>query len=100
MSAHARRWGIPIERQTKGTPIAERTAAAIWSALDEIEENIFLWNVFPLHPHDILTNPSQIAHTMQLREMRVKQCLVSLIDLLRPRRLVAVGNKAGKSTIE
>src|SRR6266550_2331170 len=51
IAPHAFRWGINVDRPTKGIPVAERTAAVIWSILEEITVPIFLWNVFPLHPH-------------------------------------------------
>src|SRR5690348_15042459 len=49
---HAKRWGLTAERPTTGTAVTERTAAVIWSMLEDIDARIFLWNVFPLHPHD------------------------------------------------
>src|SRR3954471_5719702 len=35
MARHAFRWGIDLDRPTKGLPVAERTAAVIWSVLEE-----------------------------------------------------------------
>jgi hypothetical protein len=55
---------------------------------------IFLWNVFPLHPHDPddpFTNRSHKPHERRAGE----ELLSELICLLRPRRLVAIGNDAG-----
>lgn len=48
---HARRWGFSAERPTIGAAVAERTAAVVWRMLDQVDARIFLWNVFPLHPH-------------------------------------------------
>ena len=49
---HAERWEMSIERSTRGELVVERTASVIWRVLSEIENSIFLWNVFPLHPHE------------------------------------------------
>ena len=48
---HVKRWGFTAEQPTIGAAVAERTAAVIWRMLDQINAKIFLWNVFPLHPH-------------------------------------------------
>src|SRR5712675_1476075 len=51
LTAHATRWNISIQRATAGSVVAERTAAVIWSMLGSVTASVFLWNVFPLHPH-------------------------------------------------
>lgn len=96
MTAHAERWGVLIERPTKGAPVAERTAAVIWAVLDEIDEHVFLWNVFPLHPHEPNAPFTNRAHNAMERDAG-EQILSELIKLLMPRRVVAVGNDASKS---
>lgn len=94
--AHATRWNLRIERATTGSVVAEQTATVVWKMLSQVPAPIFLWNVFPFHPHkagDPLTNR---AHTV--RERRVgEEFLAELIVMLRPRRLVAVGNDAVRS---
>jgi uracil-DNA glycosylase len=90
---HAQRWNVRVERQTVGEAVAERTASVIWGMLDKIEVPVFLWNVFPLHPHEAgspFTNRQHNARERQAGE----EILSMLIALLRPRRLVAVGNDA------
>ena len=67
MGQHARRWNLDLvaERPTIGSAVAERTAAVIWGMLEHIDARIFLWNVFPLHPHesgDPFTNRQHNAH--------------------------------------
>jgi hypothetical protein len=96
MAPHARRWGIAMHRPTKGQAVAERTAAVIWSVLDRIEEPVFLWNVFPLHPHDAGKPFSNRAHNAQERAAG-EDVLAELIALIAPRRIVAIGNDAAKS---
>lgn len=97
IQAHAARWGIPAKRPTKGEVVAERTAAIIWDVLSQIDAHIFLWNVFPLHPHaphDPFTNR---AHN-SLERRAGEEVLRQLIRLLKPRRLIAIGNDAAYAT--
>lgn len=98
LQRHAQRWSIPIERPTKGSVVAERTAAVIWDVLSQIEDRIFLWNVFPLHPHEINDPFSNRMHNSREREAGL-QLLKLLIDLLQPHRLVAIGNDAALAAV-
>ena len=93
IARHAERWGLVAERPTIGAAIAERTAAVIWSMLDQIDARIFLWNVFPLHPHesdDPFTNRQHNARERSAGE----ELLQALVELLRPARIIAIGNDA------
>ena len=93
---HAERWELSLDRPTKGEVVAERTAAVIWRVLSQIEVSVFLWNVFPLHPHEPDNPFSNRSHNS--RERRVGEIFLSqLILLLKPRRLVAIGNDAARS---
>ncbi len=98
LSVHATRWNVSVERATTGSMVAERTAAVIWSLLALISVPVFLWNVFPLHPHepgDPFTNRSHKPHERAAGE----ELLAELIIMLRPRRLVAIGNDAAKTAL-
>ncbi|MBL4820946.1 MAG: uracil-DNA glycosylase [Gammaproteobacteria bacterium] len=95
---HTKRWGIDIRRATKGDAVSERTATVIWSILAQIEEPIFLWNVFPFHPHEKNNPFSNRAHTSSERKTG-EEILTMLVDLLSPRRIVAVGNDAYNSAL-
>jgi hypothetical protein len=93
ISTHGARWGVRARRATKGQAVAERTAAVIWGVLSSIESHVFLWNVFPLHPHDFgepFTNRSHNSRERQVGE----ELLTELIRMLKPRRLVCIGNDA------
>lgn len=92
---HAKRWNIQIapERPTTGEVFAERTAAVIWGMLKQIDSRIFLWNVFPLHPHDIGQPFSNRQHNAQERQAG-EHILKELIKLLQPNRIIAIGNDA------
>jgi hypothetical protein len=93
VAAHAARWGIEALRCTIGLPVKERTAALAWSVLDEIELPVFLWNVFPFHPHEPglpFTNRSHRASERAVGE----EMLSELLQLLRPELVVALGGDA------
>lgn len=95
LTIHATRWNMSIERATTGTMLAERTAAVIWSMLALVSAPVFLWNVFPLHPHepdDPFSNRTHRTHERAVGEA----LLAELVGMLRPRRLVAIGNDAAK----
>lgn len=93
IQSHVARWGVSLDRPTKGGAVAERTAAVIWNVLDQIDDRIFLWNVFPLHPHEADDPFSNRTHNAREREAG-RELLKLLVELLRPRRLVAIGNDA------
>ncbi len=93
LERHGARWGIRIINPVKGARITERTAAVVWKALSGIDSNVFLWNVFPFHPHlpgKPFTNRAHRAHERRVGE----QMLSELVRLLKPRHLVSLGNDA------
>jgi hypothetical protein len=96
MAVHAQRWGVATYRPTKGQAMAERTAAVIWSVLNRIEVPVFLWNVFPLHPHEAGEPFSNRAHNAEERAVG-EDVLAELISLIAPKRIIAIGNDAAKS---
>jgi hypothetical protein len=93
IARHAKRWGLVAERPTIGAAIAERTAAVIWSMLDQIDARIFLWNVFPLHPHESDEPFTNRQHNARERSAG-EELLQALVELLRPARIIAIGNDA------
>ncbi len=98
LSAHAQRWDVKAERPTIGEAVAERTASVVWNLLARIDAPIFLWNVFPFHPHFALKPFSNRSHNAKERRVG-EEILDELIRFLRPRRLVAIGNDAMNSVI-
>jgi hypothetical protein len=96
LAVHATRWNVSVERATTGSMVAERTAAIIWSMLALVSAPVFLWNVFPLHPHEIGEPFSNRSHTPRERAVG-EELLAELVVMLRPRRLVAIGNDAAKT---
>lgn len=99
LSVHATRWNVSVERATAGSVVAERTAAVIWSMLASVTARIFLWNVFPLHPHEPDHPFTNRAHR-PVERAAGEAVLAELITMLRPRRLVAIGNDAMKSAMK
>lgn len=64
--------------------------------LGQIDAPIFLWNVFPLHPHEPeqpFTNRNHNAKERRAGE----EILTLLIELLRPQRIVGIGNDASEA---
>ena len=98
IDAHTERWGLSMNRPTKGEVVAERTAAVIWQALAQIETPVFLWNVFPLHPHEP-DNPFSNRSHNSLERREGEGILSQLVLLLKPNRLIAIGNDATRTTL-
>ena len=100
LSAMSRLFGnIPLERPTCGEVVAERTAAVIWRVLAKIDQPVFLWNVFPFHPHEPGNAFSNRSHTRAERDSSLPY-LFSLIDMLRPKRLIAIGRDAQEAVAD
>lgn len=93
-SASAMMGGIDLERATCGPVVAERTAAVVWKVLSRVQQPAFLWNVFPLHPHDAQDPMSNRCHTRSERDA-TWPLFLALIDMIRPKRVLAIGRDAG-----
>ena len=93
---HAKRWGVEIDRPTKGQVVSERTAAVIWSILSQIKSTVFLWNVFPLHPYGEGDPFSNRTHNA-VEKAAGEELLSFLVQILNPGKVVAIGNDAGDS---
>lgn len=92
-------WNVKLQKATKGQAVAERTAANIWSYLNQIDGRIFMWNVFPFHPYEQGNQLTNRSHTAKERDFGM-QILESLIDILKPNRIVAIGNDAYNCSIK
>jgi hypothetical protein len=94
LTAHSDLFGIlPLTRATKGPVMAERTARVIWQALRDLQRPIFLWNVFPLHPHNRNDPLSNRCHTREERQA-CQPLLVWLLNTLKPKTVIAIGRDA------
>ena len=97
LSAHAAIFGCTsLSRATKGPMVAERTATIIWHMLENIGRPVFLWNVFPLHPHEQGDPLSNRCHT-RVERQACKSLLARLLRTLEPQRVVAIGKDAQKA---
>ncbi|TXG82473.1 MAG: uracil-DNA glycosylase [Sphingomonadales bacterium] len=85
--------GIALERATDGPAVAERTAAIVWQVLNRIGKPVMLWNVFPFHPHECGDPMSNRCHTRAEREA-TWPLLQSLMSMIQPKRIVAIGRDA------
>ena len=85
--------GAAPRKATHGPAIAERTAAVVWRMLDRIGEPVFLWNVFPLHPHEPGHPMSNRPHTRGERRA-CERFMHWVLDLVRPELAIAIGGDA------
>nr|WP_255704454.1 uracil-DNA glycosylase [Erythrobacter sp. SN021] len=88
--------GIELARATEGPIVAERTAAIIWRVLGRVRQPVMLWNVFPFHPHEAGSQLSNRCHTRAER-LATWPLLQALVEMLRPRQIVAIGRDAQKA---
>jgi hypothetical protein len=98
LSTHASRWNVSIERATAGPIVAERTAAVVWNMLATVTAHVFLWNVFPFHPHEPNDPFTNRLHSSRER-IAGEAILAELILILRPQRLVCIGSDAAKTAL-
>ena len=96
VSTHAARWGVQSDRCTNGQPVKERTAVLAWDVLGRIDLPVFLWNVFPLHPHERERPFTNRPHRPRERAAG-EDILSELLLLLRPQLVVALGDDAARS---
>jgi hypothetical protein len=96
---HLARWKVTAQRPTRGIAMPERTADNIWDVLENIDEHVFLWNVFPLHPYSPNNPFSNRQHNTMERRAGIL-LLKKLLLILRPRRIVTIGNDAAKVVSE
>lgn len=93
------KWDVVLNQATKGSLLSERTASNIWSFINSIEQNIFMWNVFPFHPHEKGKPFTNRSHTAKERDEGIA-ILKSLVLLLKPEKIVAIGNDAYNASIK
>ena len=89
----AQAWNVQLKKATKGAVSREKTATCIWSKLNQIDEHIFTWNVFPYHPYEKGKQLSNRCHTFEERKFGVN-VMHSIVSMLEPKRMVAIGNDA------
>ncbi len=96
LDEHALRWGMTLRRPTRGAVVRERSARVVWDVLSRIGATVFLWNVFPFHPHQPDNPFSNRSHTAV--ERRSGQYLLEqLVCFLNPSAIIAIGNDGEKA---
>jgi hypothetical protein len=96
LEAQARMWKIgPLSRATHGPAVSEGTAKEVWIWLEACKRRVFLWNVFPWHPHEPGVSSSNRLHSRRERDSGV-EFLHWLCKELSPKRVVAIGRDAAK----
>lgn len=86
-------WNVKLDKATIGDIFKERTATNIWELVNKIDEKIFMWNIFPFHPYENENHYSNRSHNSKERNIGIK-ILDLLIELLMPKKIVAIGNDA------
>lgn len=82
-----------ILKATASPMVIERTASVVWGMIDEIGHVPFMWNAFPFHPHqtdDVFSNRNHTRGELSA----IWELNLELIDILKPRHFVAIGNDA------
>jgi len=83
----------PLHQATRGPAVGERTALIVWRMLHLINAPVFLWNVFPLHPHDPNEPLSNRTHNRAERTAS-EPLLLWVLQHLNPKKVVAIGRDA------
>lgn len=91
--------GLRVAKATNGPAVGERTATVIWKMLQRLAEPVFLWNVFPLHPHEPDEPMSNRCHTRRERQVCAR-FLHEIMALLQPETVIAIGGDAHRAVDE
>lgn len=87
--------GVKLHRTTRGPLVKERTSTVIWRMLMQINQPVFLWNAFPLHPHETDNPMTNRCHTSAERNV-MSWALHDLIEILKPDQVFTIGGDARK----
>ena len=94
---HLSRWGLAGTCPTKGDAVSEQTARLVWELLDQIDSSVFLWNIFPLHPHPIGTPFANRRHNAN-EQRHGEQLLKQLCTIIDPGYIICIGQDAFRVT--
>jgi len=84
------------QSSTQAAPHHERTAGIFWDVMARYHPRGFIWNAVPLHPH-MSGDPFSLRRPSLAEVKAFEGLLVSLIDLLAPSQIVAVGRIAERA---
>jgi Uracil DNA glycosylase superfamily len=82
-----------MSKATASESVRERTATQVWNIICAVDAKVFLWNVFPFHPFESGNQMSNRRHTTREFD-ECKDLLLCLIELVKPKRIVALGADA------
>lgn len=85
-----------FERATVDSTVAERTASTVWDMQARTGDLTFMWNVFPLHPHDPGEPFTNRSHS-RAEAAACRDLFLGLFAMLAPVRVVAIGADAARS---
>jgi len=85
-----------LQKATHGPQVKERTATVIWHALQSIKQPVFLWNVFPFHPHLSADPMSNRCHNSTERVVGL-HFLKLLLEAIQPSVIVTIGEKSSEA---
>ncbi len=88
--------GLRFNKATARETVAEATAKMVWGEILKIGQPVFLWNVFPLHPHEARKPLSNRCHTKDEHRIGLS-FLEDLLTLLKPKLAIGIGNEAAKT---
>jgi hypothetical protein len=82
--------GVSFDKSTNGPTISERTSTVIWRMAKRVNEPVFMWNVFPLHPYEHGRPFSNRCHTSAERAA-LGWVLQDVLSILKPQKIYAIG---------
>ncbi len=77
-------------------PHTEYSAGIFWRVLQPYFPHFFVWNSVPFHPHDA-GDPLSIRTPKRSEVARFEGLLADVLEVLRPRRIGAIGRKAERA---
>lgn len=91
---HADHLGVGrFRKATRSGVLREATAGVVWPVIRRTSERVFLWNVFPLHPHPAADAFGNRKHTSEEAAAGL-DFVHRLVTLFQPRRVIAIGQDA------
>ena len=85
--------GVPLQKSTHGPVMSERTSTVIWRMASRVGEPVFMWNVFPLHPHEQGRPLTNRCHTASERTA-LMWVLDAVMEIIGPERIYSIGRDA------
>lgn len=88
-----------LRKATSGPAVGERTAHITHGLVRQIDTKIFMWNIFPLHPHEPKEQLTNRKHTSYEREIS-RFAIEWLVDNLKIDAVVAIGRDSQAALLD